>query len=398
MVPWFIGALILYAVSGRLYREGGRTVPEILGRRYGSPAIQVLSGLAIVACYIFYLVIQIKGFGIAAASLLNIDYTVAVFLVYLFILYSTFGGFYSVVKTDVLNLILLTVSMGVIYYVIIHRAGGTFLFTAAMVRESSAAAGIPVGHGGGTVLEAAPIYISSFFGWGMGLAANPQYMVRVMSAKSAAAARRMLVYSLIFLAAFYFAMTQIGMGLKALFPGIVGAVENDDVLVLAINQLLYSPLSGFFLISIIGACISTANSQLLLIGSSMSYDVIYQLAGRKMDEGRVLMLAKLFIFVGGTVSLLFSLNPPADTLSYGGDIWGVFAVLFTPLIYGGLLFKRGTRLGALSSVAAGALGGALFYPLHMEIYWAFPAVICSTSAFVLVSLWDRRRGGGSHEA
>ena len=49
--------------------------------------------------YIFYLMIQIKGFGIAVSSLLNINYKVAVFLVYLFILYSSFGGFNSVTKS-----------------------------------------------------------------------------------------------------------------------------------------------------------------------------------------------------------------------------------------------------------------------------------------------------------
>lgn len=27
------------------------------------------------------------------------------------------------------------------------------------------------------------VYISMFFGWGMGLASNPQYMVRILAAK-----------------------------------------------------------------------------------------------------------------------------------------------------------------------------------------------------------------------
>ena len=66
--------------------------------------------------YVFYLVIQIKGFGIAAATLLNIDYKVAIFLVYLFILYSTFGGFNSVTKTDGGNLIMLTISIVAVSY------------------------------------------------------------------------------------------------------------------------------------------------------------------------------------------------------------------------------------------------------------------------------------------
>ena len=52
-------------------------------------------------------------------------------------LYSTFGGFYSVVKTDAFNLIILTVSMGVIYYVIVRQADGVFFFTESMVRAVS---------------------------------------------------------------------------------------------------------------------------------------------------------------------------------------------------------------------------------------------------------------------
>ena len=129
MIPWFLGALLLYAISDRLYDAKVLTIPELLGRRYDSRWIQILAALVMVACYIFYLVIQIKGFGIAVGKLLNIDYTGAVFLVYLFILYSTFGGFYSVVKTDAFNLIILTVSMGVIYYVIVRQADGVFFFT-----------------------------------------------------------------------------------------------------------------------------------------------------------------------------------------------------------------------------------------------------------------------------
>lgn len=41
-----------------------------------------------------------------------------------------------------------------------------------------------------------------------------------------------------------------------------------------LNQELYTGWSGFFLFAIIGACVSTANSQLLLIASSFSYDVV----------------------------------------------------------------------------------------------------------------------------
>ena len=91
VIPWFIGAGLLYLISGRIYDCDMLTIPQFIGERYHSRFLRTCCALLLSGGYVFYLVIQIKGFGIAAATLLNIDYKVAIFLVYLFILYSTFG-------------------------------------------------------------------------------------------------------------------------------------------------------------------------------------------------------------------------------------------------------------------------------------------------------------------
>ena len=80
------------------------------------------------------------------------------------------------VKTDAFNLILLTISMGVIYYVIVRQADGVFFFTESMVRESAVWAGMPTGASRPLTFGAALTYMTAFFGWGMGLATNPQYI------------------------------------------------------------------------------------------------------------------------------------------------------------------------------------------------------------------------------
>ena len=98
--------------------------------------------------YVLYLVMQIKGFGIAASNLLNIDYKVAVFLVYLFILYSTFGGFNSVIKTDTCNLVMLALSVGVIYFVIVGKVEGTWLLSDSTVARETLKAGVAVENPG----------------------------------------------------------------------------------------------------------------------------------------------------------------------------------------------------------------------------------------------------------
>ena len=87
VIPWFIGAGLLYLMTDRLYENDVLSIPQLIGKKHDSKFLQAASAIFMICGYIFYLMIQIKGFGIAVSSLLNINYKVAVFLVYLFILY-----------------------------------------------------------------------------------------------------------------------------------------------------------------------------------------------------------------------------------------------------------------------------------------------------------------------
>lgn len=394
VIPWFIGAVMLYAISDRLYDNDILTIPQMLRQKYQSRGLQIASALLMSGGYVLYLVMQIKGFGLAASSLLNIDYKVAIFLVYLFILYSTFGGFNSVTKTDACNLIMLAISIGIIYFVVIgnvdHSSGLRLLNDNAVAEQINGAAAAGDGAGlykGGSAL----IYISMFFGWGMGLAANPQYMIRIVAAKDKKTAKRMLLCAIAFLAVFYFLLTQIGLGLKILFPALGPGLNTDDIFVFAINSLIHSRFSGFFLISVIGACISTANSQLLLIGSMLSYDVAGQLGKTGMKDEKVLFYARWFIFIGGTAALALSVNPPANILLFGADIWGLFSAVFAPIIYGALLCSGYTKKGAYGAFITGLVSTLIFRQMDMAVYWAFPATACSTAVYLLIPFLEKRK-------
>ncbi len=67
VIPWFIGALMLYAISNRLYDNDILTIPQLIRNRYGSRGLQIASALLMSCGYVLYLVMQIKGFGIAAS-------------------------------------------------------------------------------------------------------------------------------------------------------------------------------------------------------------------------------------------------------------------------------------------------------------------------------------------
>lgn len=401
VVPWFVGGFLLAGVSGRLYRWDVITIPEIFRRRYQSPRLQIVYGAIFVVIYVFYLVTQYKGFGMVASALFDIPYPVAVLMVYLFILYTTFGGYRSVVRTDAFNLTLLSVGLLVLFVMIVGRVGGLGpLYAQAAEIQGFAHPGVTSATQQGEMLAlfnsryTPMLCLSMFWGWGLGVAANPQYTIRMLCARDKNTARRTVLGAMALLAVLYFALVHIGLGLRVLVPSLPYVNSSDEVIIRLLNQELYSGWSGFFLFAVIGACVSTANSQLLLIASSFSYDVVRTAAAKPIPEGRVLLLGRLAVFGGGTISMLMALNPPDFTLSYGGDVWGAVSILIFPPLYGTLLCRWVTRRGVWACILTGAAAILLLYPAYyagaLTLHPALPGVLLSSAAMAAVSRLDRK--------
>lgn len=401
VVPWFLGAFLLAAVGKRLYAWDVITVPEIFRKRYQSPKLQMVYGGIFVVIYIFYLVTQYKGFGMVASALFDIPYPAAVLMVYLFILYTTFGGYRSVVRTDAFNLTLLSTGLLVLFVIIVGRVGGLGqLYERAAEIGGYAHPGVEYATRQGELLSlfnsryTPLISLSMFWGWGLGLAANPQYTIRMLCARDARSARWTVLGALVLLAVLYFALVHIGLGMRVLVPSLTQVRSSDEVIIRLLNQELYSGWSGFFLFAIIGACVSTANSQLLLIASSFSYDVVRTASPKPISERRVLTLGRLAVFGGGTISMLMALDPPDFTLSYGGDVWGAVSILLFPPMYGTLLCRWVTRRGVWACILAGTVSIFVLYPAYyagiLTIHPALPGVFISTAAMAAVSLLDQK--------
>ncbi len=124
---------------------------------------------------------------------------------------------------------MLALSVGVIYFVIVGKVEGTWLFIGQHCgernTESRSGGGEP-----GLVQDYSPLmYISMFFGWGMGLATNPQYMIRIVAAKDKRRLEKCCCVRLFFWLCSIFALTQIGLGLK-IFSRLDTFHDTDDIL------------------------------------------------------------------------------------------------------------------------------------------------------------------------
>ena len=105
---WMLGFLFFPFIVRRLRRARVVSLPEWLEKTYGDARVRKLAAAAMVLLYTIYLIIQFRAFGIIVSYMLEIPRGFAsTSLIYLFVLYTTFGGYPSVVRSDTLNLLLI---------------------------------------------------------------------------------------------------------------------------------------------------------------------------------------------------------------------------------------------------------------------------------------------------
>ncbi len=400
VVGWFLGGSCLIFVAHKIKEHDILTIPEYFKIRYDSPAFQAFGGFVTVICYILYIIIQIKGFGLVVSELLDIDYKIAILMIYLFVVYTSFGGLFSVSKTDSMNFVVVFLGIAIAVVYIISDIGN---FTLMNEKASNLTDGALLDLSSNNLFSPFMI-LSTSLAWGLGTAANPQYIIRIASAKNRIIGMKMICLSVISMGFLYFGLMIIGIGSRVLQSDISQIGSSDEVLSYFINNSIHSNLSGFIFISIIAAAISTANSQLLLMASSFTYDIYMNMFHKNLSEEKFLGLARVVIFITGTVSLLLSVNPPDSLLLFGSYVWTVFAVTFLCPLYGGLYWKKATCRGAVASSVAGLVSATVFFIIDQNsslgsiIHPVLPGMIIAFIVFYSVSIATYKTGSIRHEA
>lgn len=388
VVGWFMGASFLVFAANRIRRYDIMTIPEFFKLRYNSDSLQILGGLVIVICYILYIIIQITGFGVVVSELLEINYQLAIVLIYLFVVYTSFGGLFSVSKTDMLNFVIVLSGILTAAYFIVHDIGSV---TAMHLKAAEISSGALLDLSSNNLFSPVMIFTTSL-AWGLGTAANPQYLIRILSARTKKTGMDMIGYSIMIMGVLYLGLMIIGIGSRVLSDASVSTLSVNEALPYIIKHVIHTPFGGLIFISVIASAISTANSQLLLVSSSYTYDIYKKIFNPAVSDERFITVARIVIFISGTISLLLAVNPPESLLLFGSYVWGILAVAFMLPLYGGLYWKRATAPGAFWSSVAGILAMGIFYliglgdnPLHV-VHPVLPGLIVSTVVFYSVSI------------
>lgn len=375
-----------FAIVTRQYKAV--TIVDFLKERYQSKWVVILSAISILIFLFSAMSAQWIGGGRLIESLTGLPYLSSLLIFSVSILiYVIIGGFRSIALTDAIQGVVMVLGTLILLIGVIIAGGGIPQIISDMAAENPNLI-TPFGAEG----TLTPAYVSSF--WvlvGVGVVALPQIAIRTMSYKNSKSMHRAIIISTIVVGFIMLNMHLIGAFSIPVLPGIdVG----DTVMPLVAQEVLPNWLTGIVLAAPMAAIMTTVNSLLLLVSSTIVKDVYLNYIQPKAPEKKVRSLSMGITAALGVIVILLSLNPP-DLIIWLNlfSMGGLEATFIWPIVLG-LYWKTGNKYGALTSMIVGVTSYIIFenfYPQPFGMHSVVTAIVLSLIGYVVMSLITKEK-------
>ncbi|ENH95967.1 sodium/panthothenate symporter [Gracilibacillus halophilus YIM-C55.5] len=370
-----------FALITKQYRAV--TMVDFLKTRYQSKPVVILSALSIIVFLFSAMAAQWIGGARLIESLTGLSYHTALLIfVVTVLIYVTFGGFRAVTFTDAIQGSIMFIGTFILLIAIIIAGGGISSIMTDLQTENPNLIS-PFGADGSLT----PTYVSSY--WvlvGVGVVALPQIAVRAMSYQNARSYHRALIIGTVVVGVIMLNMHLIGVFARPILPGIE---VGDKVMPLVALEVLPAWLSGIVLAAPLAAIMSTVDSLLLLVSSSIVKDVYINYINPAVSQRHVRRLSIIITGVLGIIVYLLAVQPP-DLIIWLNlfAIGGLEAVFIWPIVLG-LYWKNANKDGALASMIAGMASYMIFEtfsPNPFGMHSVVTSMALALIAFICFSL------------
>ena len=366
MLSGTAGLLVMAAFFARRVRETEcYTLPELVGTFYGQRA-RFAAALLVVISWIGVVAVQIQASGKVLGAVLGGDQTLFMAAcAAVFVLYTVHGGQGSVIRTDLVQLLIILIGIAVLFFRGLEAAGPELLSGQSFPTSTQ--------MGGWDVLTMLVVVGSAYL-------VGPDMHSRMLSAHSPREARASAAISALILIPLAFIITSLGIFAHSLYP----AASPEDAIPILMTGLLSPFLQGLVAAAMLAAFMSSADTSLMTAASILTLD-IFRKAFANSGENRLMVVSQISVAIIGLSSLALAVSMPGiiKTLMMAYTIFT--SGLLLPVIAG--FYKK--RLGVTSTGAMGALvGGGITAILFGQNYPLLGMAISGVLLFVVS--WGER--------
>ena len=368
-----VGILLAFVLFGKKTREIGHrlsavTFPDLMCKIYKSPVLQYIAGFIIVVSMPLYTAAILIGGARFIEPTLGIDYTTSLILfAVITAVYVVFGGLIAVMYTDAFQGTIMLIGMTVLLALTLVVVGGWTAGATALTNMADLVPKALAGQGmtGWTTMPelGSPIWFTVIttlvLGVGIGVLAQPQLVVRFMTAKDDKSLNRAILVG----GPFILMMTGVAFTVGALsnvyFYQTSGKIaidaaggNVDAIMPLFINQAMPEIFVVIFMLTLLSAAMSTLSALYHAMGTALICD----LWGRGRECALSLKAHQAGIVIMMVLSTILALLMPISIIARATVMFmGLCACAFLPAFAVGVYAKAPSTKAALWSMVTGAV-------------------------------------------
>ena len=359
--------------------ENAYTIGDVMGYHFG-PLARLLTGIISVIFCIGIVGVVARASGFVINSLTGIPFIYGVIIsAGIVVLYSSVGGMWAVVQTDILQFIVIVIAVPLALLFAFSDVGGI----EGLVQK------IP-----GEFLKpfhkfSFVVFIGPFLGFLFGETLVPPYAQRAFVSKDIKGARNGFIAAGIYSFIWFFIVIAIGIVAYPLVPN----VDPDAAMVEMIIKFLPHGMIGFVIAAIICVIMSTQDSFLNSGATSFFRDIYKPFFHRTISDRGAIMAGRIFTIIMGVLGIVFAIAIPSliDGLLYIYALWAPTIIL--PLVIV-VLWKKASPYCGVYAIVFGGLVTALWIWVFKNpwgIDGLVPGLVANQIAFWVVHFLTKDR-------
>jgi SSS family solute:Na+ symporter len=386
-----IAGALIYIFGKPLWKLGRKfdfvTPADLMGHFFKSDVVRILYSLVGLVYVIPYIVIQIKGggyiFSVITDGAISFN-TGAYILAAIAVAYVIAGGLRSVAWNDVFQGSLLLMGMIAGGMVTIAALGGLKRLFESAQTVSPEFLTVPGPEGYWSI----PMLFTYILVGSFGTMVAPAQWLRYYAARSPAVLKRSaVVFSTLLTLGYLFGVGFVGLGGRALFPGI----DPDAVFLQVLTTFLPLVIASIVATAVMAAAISTADSNLHALSAILTKDIYIRFIRPKAGGKEGVLVGRVIIFLATIVALWLALTQPGMIVPIGFISMAATLQLVPPVM---ALFwwPRVTKAGAIGGILVGLAVMFLARSSPLGIHFGFWGVMANSAVLLSVSLLTSPRG------
>ncbi len=353
-ISWWVLAPRIMTIAAR---EQMLSATEFIALGTEGPrrrAIITLVSAIILFCFVVYIASQFQGAGNTFAASFDMSSAESIALGGAIIMvYTLLGGFWAVSVTDTLQGLLMLFTAILLPVAAVVELGGPVAFWSALAQQTD---GQFMNVTGGSLGLAALGMVAGSLVIGVSSFGQPHLVARFMALRDAGALRQGQVIATAWYALVFFGMCLVGFAGRLL----VSELDNTEQVFFAVNAALFpSVLGAVLLAAVLSAIMSTADSMLLVTGTTVAHD----LGINERHQLRALTISRLVIGLISVLAVVVAIYIPATIFQRVLFAWVAIGAALGPVIVCRALGLPLQPERIFSAIAAGFLAAVCCYLL-----------------------------------